>query len=114
MGPCGSAEIKEHVQDGRGRSLRIQDLQLSPWIVACKVPLDDRPLSREGKLRNPVECADYQSFFRPDRMNTLTYYLDSMDGNAPFLMDVNVSSRVHLGCLAYLSSAIPRSSIRIS
>jgi hypothetical protein len=70
---AASAEIKERAQKDVEEVVFKFKTFSCPWIVAYKVPLDDRPLSREEKLKNPIERTDYQSFFGPDRMDTLAY-----------------------------------------
>jgi len=72
---AASAEIQERAQKDVEEVVSKFKTFSCPWIVAYKVPLDDRPLSREEKLKNPIERTDYQSFFGPDRMDTLAYYL---------------------------------------
>jgi hypothetical protein len=74
-----SAEIKERAKKDVEEVISKFKIFSCPWIVAYKVPLDDRPLSREEKLKNPMECTDYQSFFGPDRMvSPLPAFLSSM------------------------------------
>jgi len=46
-----------------------------PWIVAFKVPIDDRPLSVKEKREHPLEHSEWQEFFGVDRMDALGYYL---------------------------------------
>lgn len=44
-----------------------------PWMVAFKVPKDDRPISTEEKRKNPLEATEFQNFFGVDRVEGLGY-----------------------------------------
>jgi len=46
-----------------------------PWIVAYKVPIDDRPLSLKEKRANPLEPYEWSTFYGVDRFEAMGYFL---------------------------------------
>jgi hypothetical protein len=70
---AASAEIKERPQQDVEEVVSKFKTFSCPWILAYQIPLDDRSLSQEEKMKNLVERTDCQRFFRPDRMDTLAY-----------------------------------------